>query len=322
MTARGRGAPDDLTADRHVEVRDGIRLCYRSDGDPEHEPLLLINGLAEDLTAWPRLFVDALVARGFCVIRHDNRDVGRSTTIDRPAPARWRQLTGRPLPGAYTLEDMALDSLGLLAHLEIDRAHVLGRSMGGMVAQVMAATAPSMVRTLTSLYSTTGSPRVGRARWSTRRRLAARPPTSAAQASARHLDVVRHLAGPGFPVDEDVERAYVAGMWQRAVATGPGGMARQIQAIAASGDRTDQVRMITAPTLVIHGDTDLIVDPSGGRATADAVPGATFVPIAGMGHHLPPGLYEVIADLVAHHCRTTTTAPLPAGWNPALTEDS
>lgn len=289
-----------------VELPSGIRLCYRDEG--EGEPLLLVAGLGQDLTAWPEPFVRGLVDRGFRVVRHDNRDVGRSSRVDAPPPATWRQLLARPRPDAYTLQDMADDAVALLDHLAIDRAHLVGMSMGGMIAQTVAAGRPDRVRSLTSLISTTGRARTGQAAWSTKLRLVKPPARTREEFVRRHLDITGHLAGRGFPLDEAVETAYAEGAWDRAGGLGSGApVARQIQAIQASGDRTEQVRRITAPTLVVHGDRDLIVHPSGGRATAEAVAGARHVSIPGMGHHLAPGLLDRLVDLITDHTREAVT---------------
>lgn len=289
-----------------VELPSGIRLCYRDEG--EGEPLLLVAGLGQDLTAWPEPFVRGLVDRGFRVVRHDNRDVGRSSRVDAPPPATWRQMLARPRPDAYTLQDMADDAVALLDHLAIDRAHLVGMSMGGMIAQTVAAGRPDRVRSLTSLISTTGRARTGQAAWSTKLRLVKPPARTREEFVRRHLDITGHLAGRGFPLDEAVETAYAEGAWDRAGGLGSGApVARQIQAIQASGDRTEQVRRITAPTLVVHGDRDLIVHPSGGRATAEAVAGARHVSIPGMGHHLAPGLLDRLVDLITDHTREAVT---------------
>lgn len=289
-----------------VELPTGIRLCYRDEG--EGEPLLLVAGLGQDLTAWPEPFVRGLVERGFRVVRHDNRDVGRSSRVDAPPPATWRQLLARPRPDAYTLQDMADDAVALLDHLAIDRAHLVGMSMGGMIAQTVAAGRPDRVRSLTSIISTTGRARTGQAAWSTKLRLVKPPARTREEFVRRHLDITGHLAGRGFPLDEAAETAYAEGAWDRAGGRGSGApVARQIQAIQASGDRTEQVRRITAPTLVVHGDRDLIVHPSGGRATAEAVAGARHVSIPGMGHHLAPGLLDRLVDLITDHTREAVT---------------
>lgn len=290
-------------SDEFTEPGSGVRLCYRTRGDRDAEPLLLIAGLGQDLTVWPEEFLDGLVSRGFLVVHHDNRDVGRSSRIDTPPPSAPRKLLARPRHDAYTLRHMADDAAGLLDHLGIDRAHVVGMSMGGMIAQTLAAHRPERVRTLTSIFSTTGQRKVGQPARSTILRLARRPARTEEEAVVRHLDITGHLAGLGYPLDETVETAYARRVWQRSGGTGSGaGVARQIQAIHASGDRTDELRRITAATLVVHGDRDLIVHPSGGRATADAIPGAGHVSVVGMGHHLAPGLVPRLVDLVAEHC--------------------
>jgi pimeloyl-ACP methyl ester carboxylesterase len=289
-----------------VELPSGVRLCYRDEG--EGEALLLVAGLGQDLTAWPEPFVRGLVHRGFRVVRHDNRDVGRSSRIAAPPPATWRQLLARPRPEAYTLQDMADDAVALLDHLAIDRAHLVGMSMGGMIAQTVAASRPDRVRTLTSVFSTTGHTRVGQPAWSTKLRLVKPEARTRDGFVNRHLALTAHLAGRGYPMDEAAETAYAERVWDRGASSGAGApVARQIQAIQASGDRTWQVRRITAPTLVVHGDRDLIVHPSGGRATADAIAGARHVSIPGMGHHLAPGLLDRLADLITEHTREAVT---------------
>jgi pimeloyl-ACP methyl ester carboxylesterase len=285
-----------------VDLPSGVRICYRDEGDGE--PLLLVAGLGQDLTAWPEPLVTGLLDRGFRVIRHDNRDVGRSSRVDAPPPATWRQLLARPRPDAYTLADMAADAVGLLDHLAIDRVHLVGMSMGGMIAQTVAAGRPDRVRSLTSIFSTTGDTRVGQAAWSTKLRLVRSPAQTREEFVRRHLGLTAHLAGRGYPPDEAVETAYAGGVWDRSAGDDSGApIARQIQAIQASGDRTAQLRRITAPTLVVHGDRDLIVHPSGGRATAQAVAGARHVSIMGMGHHLAPGLLDRLVDLITDHSR-------------------
>jgi pimeloyl-ACP methyl ester carboxylesterase len=297
-------APDE--SDRFVNLPNGVRLCYRVQGPESATPLLLVAGLGQDLTAWPAPFVDGLVERGLRVIRHDNRDAGRSSRIHTPAPSALRQLLARPRPDAYDLQDMADDAVGLLDHLGLERVHVFGMSMGGMIAQTLTVSNPDRVDTLTSFVSTTGQSRIGQPAWSTKLRLVRPPARTRDESVRRHLDMTAHLAGLGFPLDEAVETAYAEGAWERAGEVGGAagaGVARQIQAIQASGDRTQQLRRISAPTLVIHGDRDLIVHPSGGRATAYAIPGSRHITIPGMGHHLAPGVLDHLAELVADHIR-------------------
>ncbi|GAA4262634.1 alpha/beta hydrolase [Dactylosporangium darangshiense] len=289
-----------MTEDQFFDAPGGIRLCFRTDGDAAAVPLLLIAGLGLDLTSWPRPMLDGLLARGFRVVRFDNRDAGRSTRVAAAPPSMLRQLVARPPRGAYTLEHMAGDAAALLGHLGIERAHVVGMSMGGMIAQSLAALDPPRVATLTSIFSTTGDRRVGQPARSTLLRMAKRPARTREQWVARHLAMLDHIGSRAFPYDDPDERAWAAGAWDRG--GGPArsaGVARQIGAIQASGDRTAALRRITAPTLVIHGDVDRMVHPSGGRATAAAIPGARHVEIAGMSHHLSPGIIDRLVDLIA-----------------------
>nr|WP_255479600.1 alpha/beta fold hydrolase [Quadrisphaera sp. RL12-1S] len=310
--------------DLFVQLPAGPRLCFRDTGgtggtggtgeddDERREVVLLVAGLGQDLTAWPDALVDALVARGLRVVRFDNRDIGRSSRIDAPAPGLVRQLLRRPRPDAYDLADMAADAVGLLDHLGVQRAHLVGQSLGGMVAQTVAARRPDRVASLTSLYSTTGAAGVGAPTRSTLWRLRHAPAATVEVAVQRHVAMMRHLAGLGFPLDDDAlaaEEARARGSWERG--GGPVsriGPARQIQAIAASGDRTAELARVTAPTLVINGDRDVMVDPSGGAATAAAITGARHVVIPGMGHHLPPGLVDRLADLVGDHVAAASGA--------------
>ncbi|TLQ46964.1 alpha/beta fold hydrolase [Streptomyces marianii] len=293
-----------MSTDQYACLPNGMHVCYRARGNPSDEALLLISGLAEDLTCWPPVFLDGLVERGFYVIHYDNRDVGRSTTMRTPPPSTLRQLLGRARSDAYTLTDMAADGAGLLDHLEIDRAHVVGRSMGGMIAQTFAATHRVRIRTLTSIYATTGQPSAGQPTWSTRIRvIASRPPRTWQEAVQRHLTITSRIAGSAYPLDDSWEKQYAKGAWDRSCGAGQAGVARQIQAIQASGDRTGQLRTITAPTLVIHGDKDPMVNITGGYATAHAIQGARLVVIPGMGHHFAPGLLGRLLNLITQHGR-------------------
>jgi pimeloyl-ACP methyl ester carboxylesterase len=294
--------------DRFAELPSGIRLCYRVDGPDDGEPLLLIAGLAIDLASWPKRMVDGFVERGFRVIRFDNRDVGRSTFVDAPPPSRVQQLLAKPRPDAYDLGDMAEDARGLLDVLGIASTHVLGMSMGGMIGQTLATRHPDRVRTLTSVFSTTGSRRVGQPARSTILRLARPPARTREESVTRHLAMLRHIGSSAFPPDDAQERAYAAAAWDRigSDAQRDHGVARQIQAIQASGDRTAELGRIAAPTLVVHGDTDRMVHPSGGRATARAIPGSRHVQIPGMAHHIAPGVVDRLVDLTTVHARGGT----------------
>ena len=186
--------------DRYCLLSDGNRVCYRTDGDPAGQPLVLIAGLTLDLTSWPREMVDGLTERGFHVIRLDNRDVGRSTWATTTPPGRLRQLTHRPRRDGYDLADMAADIVGLLDHLGIERAHLVGMSMGGMIAQTVAARYPDRALSLTSIFSTTGAPQVGQPAVATLMLMAARPPRTRRAFIERHVKMMKHPAGKSFPM--------------------------------------------------------------------------------------------------------------------------
>lgn len=292
--------------DRYVTTGSGIRICFRTAGDAADPAMLLIAGLGEDLDAWGEAFVQALVARGFHVITLDNRDVGQSSFLSTPPPALWRQVLARPRRDAYSLVDMAGDAMAVLDHLGIRRVHLVGRSMGGMIAQTLAATAAARVLSLTSLYSTTGARRVGQPAFSSIVRLCAAPPRDQEAAVRAHLRITRHVAGTAYAMDDRHEAALAARAWARRAGDVAAGSARQIQAIQKSGDRTGQLGNISAPTLVIHGDRDRLVAPSGGLATAKAIPGARHVVVPGMGHHLPAALVERITNDITRHARAAT----------------
>lgn len=293
-----------MSEDQFAALPSGTTVCYRDHGDPAAPAILLVAGMGEDLTFWTDSFVDALVAHGFRVVTMDNRDVGRSTFAATPPPALWRQVLARPRRDAYSLADMAADAVGVLDHLGIRQAHVAGRSLGGMIAQTVAAAEPVRVLSLTSIFSTTGAKKVGQPALSTIRLLAGPPPKTRTDAVRAHLRITRHIAGTGYPLDDAAEAAIAAGGWDRAAGDPAAGAARQIQAIQRSGDRTAQLRGITAPTLVINGDRDLLVAPSGGAATVRAIPSARHVVIPGMGHHIPEALVEPLTRYIAEHATT------------------
>ncbi|MCA1185937.1 alpha/beta hydrolase [Saccharopolyspora sp. 6T] len=286
--------------DQYATLSSGTTICFRDHGDEADPAILLLAGLGEDLTFWGS-FVDSLVARGFRVLTMDNRDVGQSTFATTPAPRLWRQLAGRPRPDAYSLADMATDALGVLDHLGITQTHLVGRSMGGMIAQAIAATQPHRVLSLTSLFSTTGARKVGQPALSTTRLLAAPPPKTRTAAVRAHLRITAHVAGTAYPIEDAAEATIAARGWDRNAGDAAAGTARQIQAIQASGDRTAQLPRITAPTLVINGDRDLLIAPSGGAATVKAIRSAQHVVIPGMGHHIPEALIDPITQYISQH---------------------
>lgn len=285
--AQGMAQPDEH-GDCFATLPDGMRLCYRVHGPASGEPILLIAGLGLQLTSWPGCFVQALVAAGHQVITPDNRDVGRSSSIDARPPNKLQQLLARPPAHNYSLDDMADDMIRLLGHLRIRRAHLVGMSMGGMIAQVMASRHPDRALSLVSIFSSPGARNVGQPARSTLMHLAsATPPRTREQAAQRFVAIMRHVGNPTVPGIEAVWSDYAQNAWERGgQRPNETGVARQIGAIHKSGDRTAQLRRVQAPTLVLHGDIDLMVDPSGGRATAQAIPGARMLTIEGMRHQI------------------------------------
>lgn len=277
----------------------GIELEYESFGNPADPTILLIMGLGAQLTLWPLPFVEALVERGFQVVRYDNRDVGLSTKIDYARPpligmlVLQRLLRLRPrVP--YTIGDMAADAAGLLDALGIEKAHIVGASMGGMIAQIFAATYPDRTLSLTSIMSTTGNPKLSRASREAMDVLVNRSKTDDLEALVAHgVRASQVLAGPAFPVAPDVLEARVRETIQRS--NYPDGFARQLAAIVADGDRRQRLTAIKAPTVVIHGSDDSLVPIDGGRDTAASIPGARLVEVRGMGHNVP---VEVIPEIV------------------------
>ncbi|WP_342024868.1 alpha/beta fold hydrolase [Arthrobacter citreus] len=298
----GVGRAANAQADRFATLGTGVRMCYRVEGPDDGEPVVLISGLGMDLTSWPAAFVDGLAASGYRVILPDNRDTGRSSRMATPTPSLLDQALGRPVPGAYRVEDMAADVVALLDHLGVGRAHIVGMSLGGMIAQSVAAHYPERALTLTSMISTTGARKTGAAALSTKRRFAARPPRTRDEFIRARVGMMRHLAGRTHPADTATDTAAAAVAWERGnFPDGGSARSRQLGAINASQDRTRDLARITAPTLVIHGDRDPIVHPSGGAATAAAVPASRHVTIPGMGHYFHPTVVPELVRLVTGH---------------------
>jgi pimeloyl-ACP methyl ester carboxylesterase len=286
-----------------VEVISGVGpsnidvACERF-GDPEAPPVLLVMGLATQMLGWPEGFCSALAAHGLHAIRFDNRDVGLSTHLhDAPQPDVMAALSGDTSSASYTLSEMAADTVGLMDALDLDSAHVVGASMGGMIAQTVAIEHPSRVRSLTSIMSTTGDPAVGQATQQALGALLAPPASSREEAIERTVSVFRVIGSPGFELDEPELRERAGLAYDRA--DDPLGVGRQLLAIIASGDRTAGLRSVHVPTLVLHGAQDPLVDVSGGRATAEAVPDAELVVSEGMGHDLPEALWPEFTERIA-----------------------
>jgi pimeloyl-ACP methyl ester carboxylesterase len=281
-------------------TRDGVELCYETFGDSSDPALLLVMGLGTQMIAWHTDFCRELVDRGFFVIRYDNRDIGRSQRYDdTPPPKPIELITRRIKRAAYTLDDMADDGIRLLDCLGIESAHVVGASMGGMIAQMMAARHPARVLSLTSIMSTTGNRWKGQPALRVMPLLLSKPPRTKEESVERVLKVFKLVGSPGFDRDEDDLRSIAELAYDRGGSTaGPG---RQLAAIIASGDRTAKLSRIDAPTLVIHGTKDILVRPSGGKATARAIRGAKLLLIDGMGHDLPRGAWPRIVGAIAEN---------------------
>jgi pimeloyl-ACP methyl ester carboxylesterase len=275
-----------------------LELCYETFGDRSDPALVLIMGLGTQMIAWRDDFCESLAARGFFVVRFDNRDVGRSTWLDDlPVPSVWQLLRRDKRAASYTLEDMAEDVVGLLDHLGIERAHVVGASMGSMIAQTLAATHPERVSSLVSIMGNTGARLSGQPTLRASKALLDVPPRDRDGFVAHTIKTFALIGSPGFERDEADLRQLVERSFDRGRNPAAGG--RQLAAIIASGDRTKRLREIKAPTLVIHGSADKLVRPSGGRATAKAIGGARLLEIPGMGHDLPRDAWPQIIDAIA-----------------------
>lgn len=279
-----------------------LEICWQRFGEAADPPLILIMGFGAQMILWPDGFCEALASRGFGVVRFDNRDAGRSTVLhDAGAPSISDALAGELEGVPYTLSDMASDTAGLMDALDIEAAHVVGSSMGGMIAQVLAIERPERLLSLASIMSTSGDPEVGRPTPEALAVLTTRPPVDRdgyIEATVRARAVI---GSPGFPIEEAEARASAALGYDRGIH--PEGTMRQAVAMIATGDRTELLGGVAIPTVVIHGADDPLIDVSGGRATAAAIPGADLVLIDGMGHDLPPGVWGQVADAVEANTR-------------------
>jgi pimeloyl-ACP methyl ester carboxylesterase len=295
--------------DERLARANGIEIAYQTFGERSNPALLLVMGLGAQLIHWPEEFCELLAGRGFYVIRFDNRDVGHSTKLDdAPVPDLMAVVAGDFSAARYTLDDMADDAVGLLDHLEIHAAHVAGASMGGMIAQTIAVRHPDRVLSLCSIMSTTGDPSVGQARPEALTVLLSPAPEDRDSYIDFHIKAFKAIGSPGFEIDEDFLRWRAEMTYDRSHY--PDGFKRQLLAIYASGDRTRAVSKISVPTVVIHGRDDPLITVSGGEATARAIPGAELVVIDGMGHDVPPGVWQQIIGAIetnAAHAGTTVS---------------
>jgi pimeloyl-ACP methyl ester carboxylesterase len=289
-----------------------INLAYDSFGDEAAEVILLIAGLGTQMIRWTPPFCQDLAERGYRVIRFDNRDAGGSTHFTQHGTPDFRSLASMLMAGQrpdvpYTLGDMVSDAIGLLDGLSISQAHIVGRSMGGMIAQMLASEHPARVLSLTSIMSSTGNPAMPLAAPDVMA-LMMRPAPNPASDEAGFLEhgvaFARRIAGTAYPFDEEAYRALVREELQRAYV--PGGFGRQIAAIAVAGDRRSRLATIRVPTLVVHGTDDPLILPACGEDTAAAIPHAEFMLIDGMGHDLPPSLHRTVIEAIDRIARRAT----------------
>jgi pimeloyl-ACP methyl ester carboxylesterase len=275
-----------------------IDVAYQQFGPAGAPPVLLVMGLASQMVSWPDGFCEALASHGLRVTRFDNRDVGLSSHItDAPRPDIRAALFGDTSSASYDLSDMAADAVGLLDSLDMDSAHIVGASMGGMIAQLIAIEHPDRVRSLTSIMSNTGDRAVGQAKPEALGALLSPPAKSREEAMDRAVAIFGVIGSPGFEHDEADLRARTGLAYERS--HDPAGVARQMLAVAASNERTAALGSVSVPTLVLHGADDPLVDVSGGQATASAIPGAELVVFDGMGHDLPRALWPDMTDRIA-----------------------
>jgi pimeloyl-ACP methyl ester carboxylesterase len=291
----------------------GIDLCYEIFGDANAEPMLLIMGLGAQMIHWDDDFCRQLAARGFRVIRFDNRDIGQSSKLTggkRLSPVELLKLRFLKIPVAapYRLHDMALDVVGLMDALGIQSAHLVGASMGGMIAQEVAISFPQRVRSLTSIMSTTSNPKLPPPTREASAMLMAPPPTTKEEYFERYAQTWKLLRVGSFPQDEALDR----GRAERAFARGlnPAGVGRQLRAILASGSRKERLGSVKAPTLVIHGTVDPLVPPEAGKDTAASIPGAKLVMIEGMGHALPIPMWPEVIGAIDKHAHAAAAKAL------------
>lgn len=282
-----------------------IELAYDSFGNDNDEAIILIAGLGTQMIRWTAPFCEQLAARGFRVIRFDNRDTGCSTHYSHYPAMDFNALAAALMSGQrpdmpYTLDDMAGDVIGLLDDLGIERAHIVGRSMGGMIAQLTASNYPDRVLSLTSMMSTSGNPTLPQASPEVMGMMTAPGPNpfeDEAGYLAHSMAFAKRIAGSGYRFDEEAYRTLIMEEVRRAY--DPGSVGRQIAAIAVSGDRRPLLAAIQAPALVIHGMDDPLFVPACGEDTASSIPGAELMLVEGMGHDLPHQLYEQTIDAIA-----------------------
>jgi pimeloyl-ACP methyl ester carboxylesterase len=287
----------------------GIEICYEIFGDAGAEPMLLIMGLGAQMIHWDDDFCRQLAARGFRVIRFDNRDIGKSSKMTGGKRLGAVELLKQrflkiPVAAPYKLRDMADDTIGLMDVLGIGSAHVVGLSMGGMIAQELAISFPQRVHSLTSIMSTTGNPKVPPPTREASAILMAPPPATKEEFFVRFAQTWKILRVGSFPRDEALDHARAERTYERGL--NPAGVGRQLRAILASGSRKQRLASVKAPTLVIHGTVDPLVRPEGGKDTAASIPGAKLLLIEGMGHALPIPMWPQIIGAIDQHAHGAT----------------
>jgi pimeloyl-ACP methyl ester carboxylesterase len=288
-------------------VANGVKICYESFGDPTAPPIILIMGLAAQMVVWDDDFCELLASKGYRVIRFDNRDMGLSShhESDEATPAMNEifaaQFSGKQLRFPYTLRDLASDTTGLMDALGIETAHIVGLSMGGMIAQELAINFPERVRTLTSIMSSTGDPSLPPPTAAAMGVLARVPPEDKDGYVESYVQAWSVLNGDQLPFDANRTAGTAARSFDRGV--NRPGVSRQMLAIIASGNRTPKLAALKMPALVIHGSNDPLVPPEAGHATARAIPGAKLELVQGMGHTLPREAWPQIVDAIAAHAQ-------------------
>ena len=285
--------------EQFCDVGRGITLCYETFGERSDPTALLIMGLGTQMVAWHEDFCRELAAQGLHVVRFDNRDIGRSTHVSGAPPTIGQLLLRSRRAARYTLADMADDASGLLRELGLSPAHVIGASMGGMIAQTLAARHPDQVGSLTSIMSNTGALTNGQPALRLYPFFLRRRPAGLDEYVAHFARMFAAIGSTGLPREPDQVRALAGISYERDHdIAGPG---RQLAAIIASGDRTRELRRISAPTLVVHGTADPLVSPSGGRATARAIKGAKLMNVDGMGHDMPRAIWPRLIDAIVEN---------------------
>lgn len=283
-----------------------IEIEYDTFGTSSGKPLLLIMGLGSQMIVWPEEFCEALVKKGFYVIRYDNRDIGLSTKFTEAGVQNIMKVInaaqkGEKINSPYTLNDMADDAVGLLDHLKIEKAHICGASMGGMIAQTVAIRHPKRVLSLVSIMSSTGNPDLPQPKPQAMQALLT-PAPKEREAYIKHIvNVGRILYGSGFPYDEELRKKFAGQAYDRSFY--PDGLNRQLIAIMASGSRKSALQSVKVPTLVIHGGDDPLVPLEGGKDTANSIPNAKLLIIEGMGHSLPPETWPQIVDAITTNAK-------------------